>query len=202
MRATKAYIASLGTTGLLLAFSASLLVVVGTLFAFNSWPGADIRDAVNSLIVDDEEKRFGIAGPAQVALDSAPAAFAVASVPAGGSLPGAAGGTAGSGAIGGDTFPTDTPGGGFGDGTDGAEGGGGGGLNGPSDGAPIDTGRGTNRLADTTEGVTRSLGATVGGVNPQLGNTVTETGQALSDIVRDLPDVTVGRSGVTISGGG
>src|SRR5688500_10531072 len=84
MRATKAYIASLGTTGLLLAFSASLLVVVGTLFAFNAWPGAQISDVVDSLVVDDEDSPFRVAGPEQVALDAAPAALAVASTPVSG----------------------------------------------------------------------------------------------------------------------
>jgi hypothetical protein len=199
MRATRAYIASLGTTGLLLAFSASLLVVVGTLFAFNAWPGADIRDAVDSLIVDEKEKRFGVAGPAQVALDSAPAALAVASVPAAGGTLSLDGGGAGSGAIGSETFPSDTPGGGFGGDTGGTpgRGGGDGGTVGPT-GDPIDTGRETNQLADTTEGATRGLGDTIGGVNQQLGDTVSETGQALSDIVRDLPDVKLGGDGVSI----
>ena len=71
MRATKAYIASLGTTGLLLAFSASLLILVGTLFAFDAWPGADIRDAVESVLVDDEgDDAVRVSGPEQVARDS------------------------------------------------------------------------------------------------------------------------------------
>ena len=94
MRATKAYIASLGTTGLLLAFSASLLLLVGTLFAFNAWPGADIRDAVESVLVDDEDDPVRVAGPEQVALDASPAALAVASAPGGATAPsGGAGGT-------------------------------------------------------------------------------------------------------------
>jgi hypothetical protein len=199
MRATRAYIASLGTTGLLLAFSASLLVVVGTLFAFNAWPGADIRDAVDSLIVDDEEKRFGVAGPTQVALDSAPAALAVASAPAPGATL-AAGGSGGFGSIGGDGLAPGTPGGGEIGGTGPAGGGGGGGGGGglTSSEDPIDTGRETDQLAGTTEGVTRSLGDTVGGVNPQLGNAVSDTGQALSDIVRNLPDVKLGKNGLKI----
>src|SRR5687768_1273252 len=114
MRATKAYIASLGTTGLLLAFSASLLVVVGALFAFNAWPGADIRDAVDSVLVDEDEDNFRVSGPAQVALDAAPAAVAVAAAPA----PGTAG------APGSGTLPASGTGGGGGT-TDGTGGGGG-----------------------------------------------------------------------------
>jgi hypothetical protein len=38
VRAGKAYISSLGTTGLLVASSAMLLVVAGSLFAFDGWP--------------------------------------------------------------------------------------------------------------------------------------------------------------------
>jgi hypothetical protein len=200
MRATKAYIASLGTTGLLLAFSASLLVVVGTLFAFNAWPGADIRDAVDSLVVPDDEQPFRVAGPAQVALDAAPAAIAVASAPVpgitapatGGALPGGtAGGSPPPGSSGGGTFVDGGPGGTSGPTT--VTGGGG-----PGPEAPIDTERGTNGLADGTEQITNDLGQTVGGVNPQLGNTVSETGQALSDIVRDLPDVKAGNGQVQV----
>lgn len=196
MRATKAYIASLGTTGLLLAFSASLLVVVGALFAFNTWPGSDIRHAVDSLVVDDDNRPFGVAGPEQVALDAAPAAIAVASAPAPG-----VGATLG--AAGGDAPATE---GGFVNGGDDIGGGntptgGGGGGTTPS-GDPIDIGRNTNQLADGTEQITGDLGRTVGGVNQGLGDTVSETGQALSEIVRGLPDVNVGRDGVDVGGGG
>ena len=201
MRATKAYIASLGTTGLLLAFAASLLLLVGTLFAFDAWPGADIRDAVESVLLDDEDDaEVQVSGPEQVALDAAPAALAVAATPTGGAAPGAAGGGGGGtgGSGGGDTTGPGT--------IDGGGGGGGGGTGDgivpttdggtPIPGTPgVDTARGTNELADGTEQVTNNLGNTVGQVSPQLGNTVTETGQALGDIVRDLPDVNVGGGG-------
>jgi len=198
MRATKAYIASLGTTGLLLAFSASLLVLVGTLFAFDAWPGAQIRDAVDSVLVDDDDSPLRLAGPEQVALDAAPAAVAVAAVTDGSAAPGSAdSGPGGSG--GGDT--TDTPGGGF----DGGGDGGGDGTTSPVDGGTpvpsdqsIDSSRGTNQLADNTEQLTNNLGNTVGQVSPELGDTVSETGEALSDIVRGLPDVKVGDGGLKI----
>ena len=199
MRATRAYIASLGTTGLLLAFSASLLVLVGTLFAFDAWPGAEIRDAVESVLVDDDDDGVQLAGPEQVALDAAPAAAAVAAAPGG---PGTLTGGTGSGGFGGGGgTDTGSPGGGFGDGG-GGTGGTGDGLtqvDGPGTPTPsVDTGDETNQLADSTEEVTNNLGNTVGQVNPELGNTVSETGEALSDIVRDLPDVQVGDGGVSI----
>ena len=206
MRATKAYIASLGTTGLLLAFSASLLVLVGTLFAFDAWPGAEIRDAVDSVLVDDGGDAVRLAGPEQVALDAASAAAAVAAVTDGAVTPGSV--TAGGGVGGTDGFGgggggdgTVTPGGGFGGGGGGGGGGGttdpgGGGT--PLPGDQIDSGSGANQLADSTEQVTKDVGNTVGQVNPQLGDAVSDTGQALSDIVRDLPDVKVGKGGVQL----
>jgi hypothetical protein len=204
MRATKAYIASLGTTGLLLAFSASLLLLVGTLFAFDAWPGGGIRDAVESVLVDDDDGDTArVAGPEQVALDAAPAAVAVAGGGGAGG-PGAGGigdGTGGSGGGGGTTTPG-TGGGGFGGG--GGDTGGGGGGTIPDGGtslpsAPsVDSSQETNQVADSTEQLTGNLGDTVGQVSPDLGDTVSETGESLSDIVRDLPDVKVGGDGITI----
>ena len=200
MRATKAYIASLGTTGLLLAFSASLLVLVGTLFAFNAWPGAEIRDAVDSVLVHDDDNAARVAGPEQVALDAAPAAVAVAAASGAGGATGTGGGAGALGGSDGGTFIPDTSGG-FGGGGDGGTGGGGGTTVGgaPVAGTPsVDSGRQTSQLADTTEQLTGKLGDTVGQVSPQVGDTVSETGQALSDIVRDLPDVKVGDGGVKL----
>lgn len=196
MRATRAYIASLGTTGLLLAFSASLLVLVGTLFAFDAWPGGEIRDAVESVLVDDDDDGLRLAGPEQVALDAAPAAVAVASATgAPGTTGGDSGGFGGDG--GGAQIPGGSPGGDFVDGGGGGGTGGGGTTTGGGGGSEpiVDSGGETNQLADTTEQATNNLGNTVGQVSPELGNTVSETGQALSDIVRDLPDVQVGGDG-------
>jgi hypothetical protein len=200
MRATKAYIASLGTTGLLLAFSASLLVLVGTLFAFDAWPGGEIRDAVESVLVDDDDGDTArVSGPEQVALDAAPAAVAVA----GGSGPGAAGGGGtGAGGFGGGGTTPGTGGGGFGGGTGGGGTGGGGTVTDDGTSIPstpsVDSGQGTNQVADNTQQLTGDLGDTVGQVSPELGDTVTETGESLSDIVRDLPDVKVGGDGVKL----
>ena len=42
MKATKAYIASLGTTGVLLAASILMLAVVSAVVAFDAWPGAKV----------------------------------------------------------------------------------------------------------------------------------------------------------------
>jgi hypothetical protein len=203
MRATRAYIASLGTTGLLLAFAASVLLLVGTLFAFDAWPGDQIRDAVDSMLVDDDEDAVSVAGPEQVARDAAPAAVAVANASRAAATTGG-GGAGGSGGFGGGGAGDLTPGGGDfggGGGTGGGTpttGGGGGGVA----GTPIDTSRGTNNIADTTEQLTDGVGDTVGQVSPELGDTVSETGEALGDIVRGLPDVKVGQGGLSVGGGG
>src|SRR3954447_24693057 len=84
MKATRAYIASLGTTGVLLASSISLLLVVSAIFAFNGWPDSGLADQVEKLFVQDEKPSIRVAGPSQVASDAAPAAGGVAGAPAAG----------------------------------------------------------------------------------------------------------------------
>src|SRR4051812_4143026 len=81
VRATRAYIASLGTTGVLVASSALLLVVVSALMAFNAWPGGDPISGIKGLVVDNREPSLQLTGPARVAADAAPAAAAVAAAP-------------------------------------------------------------------------------------------------------------------------
>ena len=81
MRTSRAYLASLGTTGVLIASGILLLVVVSALVAFRGWPGADLVDDVESLFVDDDSA-LSVSGPEAVAADSALAAAAVAAAPA------------------------------------------------------------------------------------------------------------------------
>lgn len=88
MRASKAYIAGIGTTGVLVGSALLLLVVVSTLVAFQGWPGG-LDDDIESLVVDKPE-RLPVEGPVRVALNAASAAAAVAQAPAPGSA--AAGG--------------------------------------------------------------------------------------------------------------
>ena len=56
MKAGKAYISSLGTTGLLLALSVLLLVVVGTLVAFDRWPAGSGSDGADSVVIGAAER--------------------------------------------------------------------------------------------------------------------------------------------------
>ena len=53
MRATKAYIASLGTTGVLLGASILMLAVVSAVVAFNRWPSGTVSTRVQTLTLED-----------------------------------------------------------------------------------------------------------------------------------------------------
>ena len=57
MKAGKAYISSLGTTGLLIASSVLLLMVVGTLVAFDGWPSGSAGGAEEVAIGEAEPIR-------------------------------------------------------------------------------------------------------------------------------------------------
>lgn len=54
MKATKAYIASLGTTGVLLAASILMLAVVSAVVAFDRWPGGEVSTRVQTLVLDEQ----------------------------------------------------------------------------------------------------------------------------------------------------
>jgi hypothetical protein len=188
-----AYIASFGTTGVMVASSLLLLAIVSTLVAFNGWPSAGgLIDDIESVVVNDQPPSVQIGGPAQLAADAAPAAAAVASTPA------ASAGPASDAAA--------TPGA---SGPPGAIGPGGGGNTPrtlvrqpePPSRSPAPSSSGasapaapvarqvqgiTGSLGDTTENVTGMLGATVGVLSPGLGKTVTDAGKALSEVVRNL----------------
>jgi hypothetical protein len=201
MRANRAYIASLGTTTVMIASAVLLLAVVSTLVAFNGWPGASIARDVGSLVVKEPDASVRLTGPEQLLADTLPGAAAVAAdpLPAGPAAAAAAAAPATSaagalpvadlGAGGGEVTPTPpaitngpvvpvAPG------------------NGPTAAGlpPLlpdnAAGRGvsglTNTLGDTTEGLSGTLGDTLGIVSPQLGNTVTQTGAALAELLRQL----------------
>src|SRR4051812_28079008 len=171
MKATRAYIASLGTTGVLLASSISLLLVVGAIFAFNGWPDSGLANRVQKLFVQDDKPSFRVAGPSQAATDAAPAAGSVSAAPAAGTPAATAAATAGgtSGATAGGGTGTGT---GSGPGTNGDGGTTGGGPTTTSPGGqagglpnlgqpslpPVDSGGVKNSLANTTQGATQNLG--------------------------------------------
>jgi hypothetical protein len=199
MRASRAYIAGVGTTGVLVASAVLLLAVVSTLVAFQGWPGTDLKDDVSSLTVDGP-KRLAVDGPVQVARNAAPAAAAVADAPVPGTPASGRPATVPAADISTSSAP-ELPSGPGPDGT--AD-------QGPniSDDDPIPTSvdpdvgppglllpdtplspqvrRVTDGLGDATQGLTDDLGNRVGAVNPQLGQTVTETGRILADLLRGL----------------
>ena len=56
MRASRAYIASAGTAGVMLAAALSALLVVSAFIAFGSWPGTDSAKHVDELLLNDVSK--------------------------------------------------------------------------------------------------------------------------------------------------
>jgi hypothetical protein len=202
MRASRAYIAGFGTTGVLVASSLLLLAVVSALVAFRGWPDTGFAENISSLVVD-EPGRVEVDGPVQVAQNAPVAAAAVAQSPVPGTA--AAGGAVpGSLATAGDvrSFPVTGEaqipvGPGTGEGTtllseptdrtvsppSAAE---------PPGGLLPETpltpqvNRVARGLGDSTQGLTDNLGQTVGQLNPQLGQTLTQTGQTLAELLRSL----------------
>jgi len=71
MKATKAYIASAGTTGLLVASSMSLLVLVGAILAFNGWPNSGLAEDVERFFVGDDEPSVLVPGAVSQSVDTA-----------------------------------------------------------------------------------------------------------------------------------
>lgn len=201
MRPDRAYIAGLGTTGVLVASAILLLAVVSTLVAFRGWPGTDFTEDIGNLIVGDTARRVALQdGPARVAREAAPAAGAVAETAA----PDTAARTAAPAA----TAPqparrgpsqsnvaprrrSDIPdesrlqpgvdiGGVLAEGSPSADT--------LLPGTPVDdeVQRVTAGLGDATQGVTDGLGQTVGTLSPPLGATLVDTGRLLADILRAL----------------
>lgn len=203
MRADRAYIAGIGTTGVLVASAVLLLAVVSTLVAFRGWPGTDVADDIGNLVVGGSERPLAVQeGPARVAREAAPAAGAVAESPAPGTAAAAAAPAPEPAA------PAARP---------------------PSpivflpprrgqtqfraearleqrsnaELAPSDRARGsdgllpetpvsaqiervTTGLGDATQNVTDGLGRTVGGLSPPVGATLVDTGRLLADLLRAL----------------
>src|SRR3954463_1523853 len=62
MKATKAYIASLGTTGVLLAASVLMLAVVSAVVAFDRWPGAGVASPVKTLALNETPASIRVTG--------------------------------------------------------------------------------------------------------------------------------------------
>ena len=188
MKATKAYIASLGTTGVLLGASILMLAVVSAVVAFDRWPDGNISTRVQTLVIDDRPAaiRVSDASTAPSATPGTPVAAAVAAaggIPvtvapvqrragenqSGGSTPPAAGGTPNPGTPPADPVPAQVP-----------------------DPSPIinalsnpDTTAG--RVADGTETLAAGVGVSLGRLSPALGSAVAGTGQVAAQTLRSVP---------------
>ena len=189
MHASRAYIASIGSAGVLIASSLLLFAVVGAIVAFNGWPGGGGAGDSGALVVD--ERVPAQRGPAAIAAAAAPAAAGVAPAPAGagalgaGSAPGSEGSSAGPGAGGlGDSPTVQSPAPGATSpsppSTAGED---------PPAAAPDAPQNLTDSLADTTEGLTNGVDNGVSPVAPRLGDPVRDTGQVVSDVVRGLGEL-------------
>src|SRR5213082_3528757 len=55
LRATRAYITSVGTTGLLIASALMTLAVMSAFVAFNGFPGQDVQDPIGTLLLQQRQ---------------------------------------------------------------------------------------------------------------------------------------------------
>ncbi|MGI9095627.1 MAG: hypothetical protein ACR2F4_08675 [Thermoleophilaceae bacterium] len=194
LRDLRAYLAGLGTTAILAVGAAILLVTATSLVAFSSWSSLERADGVGDLVLKDAPASQPQAGPR-------PRAEAARTADAAGAPAPASGATAGDRVSGGreplrpapstaprldegqpppvDAFrpvspppvtPTAAP------------------LPPtprPPTRAPLLRGA-TDDLGKTTEDLTADLGGVLELVDPQLGETVDDTGKVLGDVVRNL----------------
>ena len=200
MKTTRAYIASFGTTGVLVASSLFLLFVVSALIAFNGWPGSGLLDELEDLIAGEEQPPAVLSGPAAAAARATPAAAGVARAPTPGTPAAAAAGAGGPGPAG--PAPSGVGGGALLPGLPGGALGGGDAAGiavpagvGGADGLP------TADLAVTAADLARELantgGEEVSRVSPPLGGAVEDTGEDISEILgtEPLPEVVVDEEG-------
>ena len=198
MKASRAYIAGLGTTGVLLAALVLLLFVVGAVVAFNGSSVSDGIRQLEGLVVDRDEP---VGGPALAAAEAAPTAGGVSPRPPASVLraraPGGSAGPAPSSSAATADAPSGAggtiPGVPAGAPALGSTGGGGGQPRLAPD-ATADTealsipgsDQSRQNLGQTTQGLTDEVGSVVEGVDPRLGETVQGLGQGAAQLVGGL----------------
>lgn len=185
MKATKAYIASLGTTGVLLAASILMLAVVSAVVAFNRWPSGGVSTRVQTLVLNEKAAPIRVStnarGPSATPLARSLAA-ALGRPPVATPAP-----SAGPGLI----APLRMPG-----------------STAPAAGVPAtpalpkapalpspdpllnpisNPGTATSQVADGAQTVTDQAGVSAGKVSPQAGDAVTQVGQTTADTLRSVP---------------
>jgi hypothetical protein len=186
MKATKAYIASLGTTGVLLAASILMLAVVSAVVAFDRWPGDSVQSPAQTLVLSDKAPAIRVsadaAGPSLTRSTRA-AALRSGVAPRG---------VRNAGDVAGQRFASPRTGAGA-----------------PVPAAPgvpqvlpkapgiptpenildpiSNPGTATSQVADGAQAITDQAGVSVGRVSPDVGNTVSGTGQQVSQTIREIP---------------
>lgn len=181
MKAGKAYITSLGTTGLLVASSVMLLIVVGALVAFDGWPTSEANSPPETVAVDggDTERvvaRRRIARERRAVDASSDRARPRSS---GGAREAERPGPAESDDIGVVISPLPAP--------DTRPGGSGGGSR--NAGAGGESPARDDPPADGDSAVVGGVGDTVSGVSPQAGGTIGQTGDAVGEAVEEVVPV-------------
>jgi hypothetical protein len=212
MRATKAYLAGLGTTGILIACFLLLLAVGSALIAFQGWPGVAAGDGLERVVVKNQAERAAARsgreatarwgehagdrrtvraaerparGVRRGSLRRAQQSQADGPAPATGDRSGAGPAPSQPAAGAGDVHKSAA---------------GGGTRTQPPVAAPdvgntVEQASGglgetvqgtTGGLGDTVQGATGGLGDAVGGVSPGVGETVTGTGEAAGQAVEDV----------------
>jgi hypothetical protein len=189
MKATKAYIASLGTTGVLLGASLLMLAVVSAVVAFDRWPNGNVSTRVQTLVLSDQPAPIRVSARAVASPGSTPKAVSAptrAAVPrVVANNPGLNGERLAAGRT--VTPPATDPG------------------NKVAPALPadplknvrpttdpiIDTisnpGTTAGRVADGAQSVTDSAGVGLARISPQVGSTVAGAGQTAADSIRQLP---------------
>jgi hypothetical protein len=187
MKATKAYIASLGTTGVLLAASILMLAVVSAMVAFDRWPGDSVQNPAQTLVLSDKAPAIRVS-----AKTSGPSATPAAARRAGAVRSATPRALRNSGDVAGQRFASPRVGGAA-----------------PTTTAPAvppvipktpsipspdniltpisNPGTATSQVADGAQAITDQAGISVGRVNPDVGNTVAGAGQQVSQAIRELP---------------
>jgi hypothetical protein len=186
MKATRAYIASLGTTGVLLAASVLLLTVVSAFVAFDGWPSGTVTARVDKLVLRDRAPAIPVSATASrpatpAAAPAAPATRTAGGVRRVGGGQGVAGErfvparpgptTPGAGPVGVPVpLPAPLP-------------------SGPEiPSIPVPGGDSVKeQVASGAEQTTGSAGGALDAVSPQLAEIVTATGRTAADAIRNLP---------------
>ena len=186
MKASRTYIAGLGTTGVLLAAAVALLFFVGALVGFDRWPGGNLGERVERVEVRPGEEAIGLADALPTAVPAPAAAGVIPVTIAAPAAPGAAPGNGGAPAVLGDRDQGSAP-------TGPAPS-----APGPAPGVPPvnpaapaieppDPEAARNLVADTTQRATGELGAAVGAVSPEAGALIGGIGGGLADQLRQAP---------------